>query len=281
MITSNHLVSVVIPDSVSEISFFLFYNCKNLAEISIPDSVSYIGTNAFNGTAWLENQPDGVVYAGKVAYTYKGDMPENTEIVFRDGTTGIAEDAFSGQSHLTSVSIPDTVREIGRNAFSETGLTAVTLPASVENAGNSYLLNTGVIQRLKTVDNQTFPDLKELTVLNPDCEFFDGTYPFTDTVIKGYPDSTAYDYAKKYGLTFVPLDGEPVTEPQTIKKGDANQDGKIDILDVITVNQAILGKEKLSEIQLKAVDFNGNSMPEASEALMIMKYIVGLIASFD
>ena len=51
-------------------------------------------------------------------------------------------------------------------------------------------------------------------------------------------------------------------------------------MDVITVNKAILGKEKLTDEQLKAVDFNGNGKPESSEALMIMKYIVGLITSF-
>ena len=63
--------------------------------------------------------------------------------------------------------------------------------------------------------------------------------------------------------------------------GDADGSGKIDILDVITINKAILGKEKLTAEQLKAIDFNSNSKPEASEALMIMKYIVGLITDFS
>jgi len=59
--------------------------------------------------------------------------------------------------------------------------------------------------------------------------------------------------------------------------GDVNQDGKIDILDVISINKAILGKETLSETQLKAVDLNKNGKPDSEEALVIMKYIVGLL----
>lgn len=67
------------------------------------------------------------------------------------------------------------------------------------------------------------------------------------------------------------------TATVTSVSGDANQDGKIDILDVISINKAILGKETLSEIQLKAVDLNQNSRPDSEEALIIMKYIVRLI----
>ena len=63
--------------------------------------------------------------------------------------------------------------------------------------------------------------------------------------------------------------------------GDANGDGNIDILDVIVINKAILGKEEISEKQLKAIDFNHNGRPDSSESLAIMKYIVGLITSFS
>ena len=81
-----------------------------------------------------------------------------------------------------------------------------------------------------------------------------------------------------------PKETESATEESAeddIRLGDANGDGQIDILDVITINKAILGKEELSEKQLKAIDFNHNNMPDSSESLAIMKYIVGLITSFN
>jgi len=69
------------------------------------------------------------------------------------------------------------------------------------------------------------------------------------------------------------------TSDTEILLGDANADGKVDILDVITVNRVILGKETLNDNQLKAVDFNQNGKPDSEEGLSIMKYIVGLVTS--
>lgn len=87
---------------------------------------------AFAGTAWYDNHPDGMVYAGKVAYTYKGTMPENTEIVFEEGTTGIAGSCFYNNScsGLVSVTIPSSVMTIGDQAFTCSNLTSVTVDIS-------------------------------------------------------------------------------------------------------------------------------------------------------
>ena len=73
---------------------------------------------------------------------------------------------------------------------------------------------------------------------------------------------------------------EPETPIETLLEGDADGNGQIDILDVVTLNKAILGKETLSENQLKAIDFNGNGKPDSEESFKLMKYIVGLITSF-
>ena len=59
--------------------------------------------------------------------------------------------------------------------------------------------------------------------------------------------------------------------------GDADGSGELDILDIITVNKAILGKENLSEDRISFVDFNGNGVPDADDALTMLKMLVGLI----
>ena len=130
------LTSISIPNSVTSIGSGAFYNCSGLTSVSIPNSVTSIGNGAFDETAWYNNQPDGLVYAGKVAYEYKGDMPENTSITIKDGTVGIAIDAFYNCSGLTSVTIPSSVTSIGGGAFMWcTSLTSITIPNSVTSIG--------------------------------------------------------------------------------------------------------------------------------------------------
>ena len=109
------LESIIIPDSVTEIEGFAFYGCVNLRDIIIPDGVTAIGEKAFYGTAWYDSLPDGVVYAGKVAYDFKGAASGNISIMLCDGTTSVSRDIFSAvrnpANHM-NITIPASVIHI-------------------------------------------------------------------------------------------------------------------------------------------------------------------------
>ena len=131
------LASVTIPNSVTSIGYGAFAYCDSLASITIPEGVTSIVNGAFSGTAWYDNQPDGLVYAGKVLYSYKGTMPAGTSISVKEGTLSIGEGAFSYFTGLTSVTIPSSVTSIENYAFRGcSGITSIEIPNSVTSIGS-------------------------------------------------------------------------------------------------------------------------------------------------
>ena len=137
------LTSIDIPNSVTRIDFNAFSGCSNLESVNIPNSVAYVGDNAFSNTAWYNNQPDGLVYVGMVAYKYKGTMPSGTSMTIKEGTLRISDYAFDYCAGLTSIVIPNSVTEIGEYAFSYCeGLSSIVIPNSVTKVGEYAFSNT-------------------------------------------------------------------------------------------------------------------------------------------
>ena len=95
---------------VTEIGDYALAHCWDLTSITIPDSVTSIGSSAFSGCSGL------------------------TTVNFRDNSklTSIGFAAFSNCSSLTSITIPDSVTSIGDSAFLAcTSLTSITIPSRV------------------------------------------------------------------------------------------------------------------------------------------------------
>jgi len=130
------VTSVTIPNGVTELGNYVFSGCNGLAVINIPDSVTNIGDCAFLNTAWFNNQPDGLVYAGKTALQYKGTMPSNTTLTVNAGTRSLHSSVFNECKNLSNIILPDSLISIGGWAFYGcTGLTDIDIPDNVSSIG--------------------------------------------------------------------------------------------------------------------------------------------------
>lgn len=130
------LTSVTIPKSVRRIGYSAFANDTSLVSVTVPESVEEIGGDAFFGTPWLKKQPDGLIYIGKSAYMYKGDMPANTRLTIKDGTREICAFTFDSCVNLVSITLPNSIVNIGDHAFKNCDrLESADLPANLKQIG--------------------------------------------------------------------------------------------------------------------------------------------------
>ena len=163
----DNLTKVSLPDTITYIDAYAFAYNEKLADISIPNDVEYVGESAFEETKWLNDQPNGIVYAGKVAYIYKGTSWLNIKVSIKDGTKYIADKAFAGQYGIVEVTLPDSLRGIGSGAFLLCdSLTSINIPDGVETIeGEAFkycekLANITIPESVSYIGGETFADTK-------------------------------------------------------------------------------------------------------------------------
>ena len=108
-VAGKEITEVIIPRSFTKIKDYTFSGCSSIKSVTIPNTVTSIGEDAFNSS--------GI-----------------TSIDIPTSVTSIGSYAFNN-SGLTSVDIPTSVTSIGSFAFARLGLTDVVIPESVTEMG--------------------------------------------------------------------------------------------------------------------------------------------------
>lgn len=165
------ITSVRIPDSVTFIGEEAFENCSELTFINVPDSVKYVGANAFTGSGYYNddaNWTDGVLYVGNHLIATRSDIVSGQYTV-RVGTVTIGIEAFKNCASLTQVTIAETVVRIGAKAFEGcTSLTSVVF----QDTSNKWLANRiNTLSRM--LDND---DLSSPTKVPQLFEYYNGEW---------------------------------------------------------------------------------------------------------
>lgn len=179
------VTDLVIPDGVTVIEDYAYYNCSSYTSVTIPDSVTKIGAVAFRGCTGLTSVtiPDNVTEIGNAAFYGCTGL---TSMTIPDGVTSINYNLFYGCSGLTEVSIPDSVTEIGPYAFFNcSSLAGVTIPAGVTTIMESTfgycsgLISITIPDGVSSIEKNAFYRCTSLTDITiPDSVTSIGDYAF-------------------------------------------------------------------------------------------------------
>ena len=145
-IPKENLTTVVINGGTSLSGYYGgFGDCKKLTNITIADSVTSIGNNAFEGCESLTTirLPNSITEIP--SFMFK-DCKSLKSIIIPDSVTSIGDGAFSGCESLNNVIIPERVSNIGRYAFmSCNSLTSLTF----QNPNSWYVTEGAAIASSK------------------------------------------------------------------------------------------------------------------------------------
>lgn len=264
------LRTIRIPDEITFIDHATFSDCTNLSSVILPSKLLTIGNSAFQNCSQLKSIviPEGVTTINYSAFC----GCSNLKVISIPSTvTTIGELAFSGCANLEDVyCFCKQFPSCKGNPFKDSYVQYVTLHVPEESKNLFRSWEFGSIVAL------TEDDYGEKICANPIIEYFNGKLIFkseTEGVtfvsdiacqdiktsytsevsldmtysICVYATRPLYTDSEKVYATISWKDGKLVmegitnTEPEKLK-GDVNEDGSVDINDVVSVINVMAGK---------------------------------------
>lgn len=177
----DDITAVIIKEGVTSIPFMAFQDYINLESLSVPESLTTIGVNAFLRTSLKHIDVPNIYYWLDYGYNiecadsgwnlyFNGELV--TDYIIPDDVQDISV-AFWDCESLRSVIIPETMASIGSFAFIGCrNLVSVTIPEGVSEIGYKAFMNCSSLTQislpanLKSIDDEAFSGCTCLTGIN-------------------------------------------------------------------------------------------------------------------
>lgn len=276
--TTLTIPSTLDGKKVTSIADIAFLGCTNIASVSVPSTITHIGADAFDGTAWLESEinksplviVNGILIHGRTAAG---------AVTIPDTVTQIADSAFGYNNGITSVTIPGSVKSIGASAFNSCdNLKSVTMKKGVETIGRYAFYFCSGLTELTIADTVTFignyalnyTGMKQITIPASVTEiekYAIDTY--SGIKLRCYKDSASEKYAKDNGFDYEIIEDKPVEED--VLYGDVNMDEKVDMQDLALLQQYLAKWEVTIDEKASDVDLSGTI--EMQDLALLQQYL--------
>ena len=176
--------SVYLPDSVKDLGEAVFFECRNLTNIVLPQNLTYINNSMFAFCDSLTNESFSI--------------PNSVSV--------IGSNVFNNCQSLTSIQLPDGLQKIGENAFNEcSNLESIVVPQNVTVIESrvfnncSKLRDVQLSSNLKIINNDAFNGCISLEKID---------FPSTLTSIGSY----AFNNCEKLYDIFIPSSVTNISE---------------------------------------------------------------------
>ena len=146
---------MTVPERVTGIGDFAFWECSALTNISLPDTITDFGIDAFFGC----NQLPPILFStgGKILFCYS-HLNTDTDYSLPEGVATIANGAFAYCESLTSVTFPESLARIGDFAFWEcSGLETIYFKGDAPEIGEEVFSGDPLLYYLAGAFGWTTP----------------------------------------------------------------------------------------------------------------------------
>lgn len=215
MITLNRcdkdMTEVTVPEFIDVIGSNAFYACAALESVVLPDALRSIGSYAFYECDSLTaiTIPNSVTEIGSSAFQYCNRLET---VSLPDGLTHLSSSIFYSCDALKSLTLPQTLVSIGRCAFFSSGLEHIELPPSLESIAYWAFTGCNLAELNIPPSVKTIPEiivdsgLKRVFLPAEVTEICENAFGSSLETVYGYSGSTAETWAQAHGYTFIAVD---------------------------------------------------------------------------
>lgn len=141
------LTSITLPETVTTIGENAFYRQAKLTELPLGDNITQVGDYAFSGTGVKELVLSHVCWDRGMSLF--SDCRELTSITLPEGMEVLPESFVSGCKSLKEVRLPASLRRIGQSAFSRcSALESISLPDGLQEIENSVFFQCSSLKSI-------------------------------------------------------------------------------------------------------------------------------------
>ncbi|MBQ3196141.1 MAG: leucine-rich repeat domain-containing protein [Clostridia bacterium] len=159
------LTGIKLKENVTEIGKGAFYNCTAAKTVELATGIKSIGYDAFYGTGYYNTADmwrDGVLYIGNYLVDVKTDA--KGELVAKDGTTLVADYAFSQCTAIERVILPDETASVGKYAFNScTSLKQVVFEGKLQGFSEGLFWDCYALEKISGPHIEKDPTFYEKT----------------------------------------------------------------------------------------------------------------------